>query len=158
TEANERSVLVVGGGEAGINAATSAARSGFGVVLVEKDAELGGYAARLHRQYPTRHPYQSPETTDVGERIRGLRSLPGVTVLTGSTVEEIAGQPGRFSVKIRTAEASTDVTVGAIVLATGWRPAPPAKYEAYGLGKFANVVTSADFESMARSGQIVRPA
>ena len=44
TEANERTVLVVGGGDAGINAATSAARSGFGVVLVEKEAELGGYA------------------------------------------------------------------------------------------------------------------
>ena len=158
TEANERSVLVVGGGEAGINAATSAARSGFGVVLVEKEAELGGYAARLYRQYPTRHPFQSPEATDIAERIRGLRSLPGVTVLTGSTVEEIAGQPGRFTVKIRTVEASTEVTVGAIVLATGWRPSPPAKYESYGLGKFANVVTSADFESMAQSGQIVRPS
>jgi len=36
TEANERTVLVVGGGAAGISAAISAARSGFGVVLVEK--------------------------------------------------------------------------------------------------------------------------
>jgi quinone-modifying oxidoreductase subunit QmoB len=38
TEANERTVLVVGGGIAGISAAISAARSGFGVVLVEREA------------------------------------------------------------------------------------------------------------------------
>ena len=158
TEANERTVLVVGGGVAGISAATSAARSGFGVVIVEKEAELGGYAARLHRQYPTRHPYQATEPTDVAARIRELRSLAGVRILTGSSVEEIAGEPGRFRVKIRSAGGSSDVTVGAVVLATGWRPAGPEKYEAYGLGRYPNVVTSADLESMAASGQIVRPS
>ena len=69
TEANERTVLVVGGGAAGISAATSAARSGFGVVLVERAAELGGYAARLHKQFPTRPPYQELEPTDIAARI-----------------------------------------------------------------------------------------
>ena len=58
-EANERTVLIVGGGAAGISAAISAARSGFGVVLVEKQANLGGYAGRLHRWFPTR-PVSSP--------------------------------------------------------------------------------------------------
>ncbi len=157
TEANERTVLVVGGGGAGISAATSAARSGFGVVLVEREAELGGYAARLHRQYPTRHPYQALEATDIAAQIRELRSLAGVTIFTGSSVEEIAGEPGRFSVKIRSDKGGTEVTVGAIVLATGWRRAAPEKYEGYGLGRYPNVVTSADLEAMAVAGQIIRP-
>src|SRR5215471_9888635 len=46
TESNERTVLVVGGGAAGLHAAISAARSGFGVVVVERAPALGGYAAR----------------------------------------------------------------------------------------------------------------
>src|SRR5512146_1959760 len=42
TEANERRVLVVGGGIAGLNAALDAAAAGFDVVLVEREARLGG--------------------------------------------------------------------------------------------------------------------
>ncbi len=39
-------------------------------------------------------------------------------------MEEVAGEPGRFTVKIRRRQgAPSEVTVGAIVLATGWRPA-----------------------------------
>ena len=43
---------------------SSAARSGFRVVLVEKEARLGGYAARLHRQFPKNPPYATPEPLD----------------------------------------------------------------------------------------------
>jgi len=157
-EANERTVLVVGAGAAGISAAISAARSGFGVVLVEKEVELGGYAARLHKQFPTRPPYEGLEATDIAAQIRDLRSLPGVMILTGSSVQEISGEPGRFSVKIQGGTGATEVTVGAIVLATGWRPAGPEKYESYGLGKYPNVVTTADLEAMAAKRQISRPS
>ncbi|HYB41856.1 MAG TPA: hydrogenase iron-sulfur subunit, partial [Candidatus Methylomirabilis sp.] len=148
--------LVVGGGAAGISAATSAARCGFAVVLVEKEAELGGFAARLHRQFPAGPPYRELEAPDVAARIRELRALPGVTILTGSSVAEVSGQPGRFGATIETGAESTEITAGAIVLATGWRPPPPETYERYGLGTCANVVTAADFEAMATSGQIGR--
>ncbi|PYO57408.1 MAG: heterodisulfide reductase subunit A, partial [Candidatus Rokuibacteriota bacterium] len=125
TEANERTVLVVGGGAAGISAASSAARSGFGVVLVEREGELGGYAARLHKQFPTRPPYEELEPTEIAAQIRELRSLTGVTILTGSAVEGISGEPGKFRAKIRSGTTSAEVTVGAVVLATGWRAAGP---------------------------------
>jgi quinone-modifying oxidoreductase subunit QmoB len=160
-ESNQRSVLVVGGGAAGISAAISAARSGFGVVLVEQAAELGGFAARLHKQFPTRAPYDALEAPDVGDRIRELRQLAGVTILTGSRVEEISGEPGRFAARIARADggaAATEFTVGAIVLATGWRDAAPATYERYGVGSCANVVTSSQLEAMAAAGRIERPS
>jgi len=158
TEANERTVLVVGGGAAGISAASSAARSGFSVVLVEREGELGGYAARLHKQFPTRPPYEGLEPTEIAAQIRELRSLPGVTILTGSAVEGISGEPGKFRAKIRSGTTSAEVTVGAVVLATGWRAAGPEKYEGYGLGKYPNVLTSAELEAMAAKGQISRPS
>ncbi len=162
TEANERTVLVVGGGAAGISAALSAARSGFGVVLVEREPQLGGYAARFHKQFPTRPPYQVLEEPDIGARIRELESLPGVTILTRAEVDEVAGQPGRFAVRIRRGKEEepaglSEATVGAIVLATGWRPARAEQHEPYGLGKYPNVVTSVDLEAMAVRGAISRP-
>ena len=158
TEANERTVLVVGGGTAGLSAAISAARSGVAVVLVEKERELGGYAARLHRQFPKRPPYEGPEATEIGEQIRTVRSLPSVRVLTSAEVQQVSGEPGRFSVTITTDGVPTEVTVGAIVLATGWRPAENEKYAAYRLGKYPNVVTSMDLEEMAAKGRIRRPS
>ncbi len=156
TESNERTVLVVGGGAAGLSAAVSAARSGFAVVLVEKEAALGGYAVRLHRQFPKRPPYAAPEAVEVGDLVREVQSHPGVRVLTGATVQAVSGEPGRFAVAIAQGQETVDVTVGAVVLATGWRPADVGNYEAYGLGSHANVVTSMDFEAMAAAGRIVR--
>src|SRR5262249_14908036 len=42
--------------------------------------------------------------------------------------------------------------------ATGWRPADPAAYEGYGLGRHPDVVTSVELEAMAARGAIVRPS
>lgn len=46
------SVLVIGGGIAGIQAALDLAESGFIVHLVEKNSAIGGSMARLARTYP----------------------------------------------------------------------------------------------------------
>src|SRR5260370_700269 len=99
-EANEQRVLVVGGGIAGINAAISAARSGFDVVLVEKGSQIGGFAGRLYKQFPSRPPYQVLSALDLPAEIRTLEALPNVKVHLNSHVVSVSGQPGRFNVVI----------------------------------------------------------
>jgi excisionase family DNA binding protein len=47
------SVLVVGGGIAGIQATLDLAHSGYYVYLVEKSAGIGGVMAQLDKTYPT---------------------------------------------------------------------------------------------------------
>ncbi|MBC7218200.1 MAG: FAD-dependent oxidoreductase, partial [Candidatus Caldatribacterium sp.] len=47
------SVLVVGGGIGGIQAALDLAEAGFQVYLVEKSASIGGLMARLDKTFPT---------------------------------------------------------------------------------------------------------
>jgi len=44
--------------------------------------------------------------------------------------------------------------VGAIVLATGWKPADVSQYEHLGYGKVPNVVTNAEFEKLAKEGNV----
>ncbi|WP_456386093.1 hydrogenase iron-sulfur subunit [Desulfolithobacter sp.] len=45
-------------------------------------------------------------------------------------------------------------TFGAVILATGWRPADVSEYEHLGYGKLNNVVTNAEFEKLAKQGKV----
>jgi quinone-modifying oxidoreductase subunit QmoA len=59
-------------------------------------------------------------------------------------------------------EQETSIKVGAIIWATGWKPYDAAKIQPYGYDRFANVVTSVEFERMLdpfgpTGGKILRP-
>jgi quinone-modifying oxidoreductase subunit QmoB len=45
-------------------------------------------------------------------------------------------------------------TFGAVVVATGWRPADVSEYEHLGYGKLKNVVTNVEFEKLAKEGKV----
>ena len=47
------SIMVVGGGMAGIQAATDLGDAGFHVYLVEKSSAIGGVMAALDKTFPT---------------------------------------------------------------------------------------------------------
>jgi heterodisulfide reductase subunit A len=52
-ETKKGSVLVVGGGVAGIQASLDLSELGYFVYLVEKSASIGGVMARLDKTFPT---------------------------------------------------------------------------------------------------------
>ncbi|MBI4741081.1 MAG: CoB--CoM heterodisulfide reductase iron-sulfur subunit A family protein [Betaproteobacteria bacterium] len=61
------------------------------------------------------------------------------------------------------AAETIEINVGAVVWATGWKPYDAAKIQPYGYGRFANVVTSVEFERMAdpagpTGGKLLRPS
>ncbi|MFC1572089.1 FAD-dependent oxidoreductase [Candidatus Eisenbacteria bacterium] len=49
----DRGVLVIGGGIAGIQASLDLAEAGYKVYLVEKTASVGGRMAQLDKTFPT---------------------------------------------------------------------------------------------------------
>lgn len=60
-------------------------------------------------------------------------------------------------------EQTLTLNAGAVVWATGWRPYDAAKIQPYGYGRYANVITSVEFERLAdprgpTGGRIVRPS
>lgn len=60
-------------------------------------------------------------------------------------------------------EQTQDLTVGAIIWATGWKPYDAAKIQPYGYDRIANVITSVEFERLANphgptGGKILRPS
>jgi heterodisulfide reductase subunit A len=106
-----KSVLVIGGGLAGMQAAEDLADMGFQVYLVEKEPFLGGLAAKAVRFFPTDDCavcIQSP-TTDlktVAQTSRkcvyrsGFSEIPNLKVLTNAKVVEVEGGPGNYHVVV----------------------------------------------------------
>jgi quinone-modifying oxidoreductase subunit QmoB len=152
-------ILVVGGGITGMTAALEAAKAGYQVVLVEKEPQLGGFANKLYKKIPTRD-FAGPVIvdTDIDKVIKEVESNPNIKVYKSSRIEKTAGQPGLYDVTISTNGGSDTVKIGAIVMATGWKPYDATKLEYLGYGKFKNVVTNFEFEDIARKGLITRPS
>ena len=158
TEANERTILVVGGGVAGMTAALDAANAGFNVLLIEREKRLGGFAAKLYRQFPKHSPYRDLEETGIGAKVREIEGQRNIKVWLSAEVEKISGQPGSFEVAIKQNGTVKRGKVGAIVLATGWKPYDARHFENYGFGKYQNVITNVVLEEMALRGRITRPS
>ncbi len=60
-------------------------------------------------------------------------------------------------------EQKLTLTAGAVIWATGWRPYDAAKIQPYGYDRFANVITSVEFERLSdprgpTQGRILRPS
>jgi heterodisulfide reductase subunit A len=132
--------VVVGGGIAGIQAATDLAVQGFPVTLVEKTDRLGGRLAEpnLKMLYPNLR--QANEV--LAEKVKRLEQS-GARVLLETEVENITGFVGSFEVTLRGAVSET-VPAGAIILAFGADLHDPAGEYRY--GDAPNVVTSEELE------------
>jgi heterodisulfide reductase subunit A len=132
-------LLVVGGGLAGMTAALEAARQGFGVFLVEREAVLGGHLQNL---------VWSADGRKFGDFLGDLREKvlnnERIKVFTSSEVVEQSGFVGSFETEIVMPSGGTrTLKHGAIVVATGAEENRP---EIHGLGSLANVLTQTDFE------------
>ncbi|MDP2167518.1 MAG: FAD-dependent oxidoreductase [Thermodesulfovibrionales bacterium] len=153
-----KTILVIGGGITGLTAALESANAGYQVVLVEKEAELGGWGAKLYKQTPREYPYDRLEEPAVIAKIKEVQGNGNIKVYTSTTVEKTEGQPGLYDVTLRKNGGSeTIIKAGAIVLAAGWKPYDATRLTHLGYG-LPNVVTSVEFEEIAKKGKITRPS
>jgi heterodisulfide reductase subunit A2 len=88
--------LVIGAGITGIQAALDVADAGHKVLLVEKDASIGGHMAQLSETFPTLDCSQCILTPKMVEASRH----PNIELLTYSEVTEVRGYVGNYTVRI----------------------------------------------------------
>ncbi|MEW6758410.1 MAG: FAD-dependent oxidoreductase [Acidobacteriota bacterium] len=153
-----KTILVVGGGVAGITAALESAAAGYEVVLVEKQAQLGGFVASLRQGYPQAPPYVGLTPEGMAEKIQEVLYHPKIKVYTSARIKETSGQPGMFDVTLEAGGTDVKTRVGAIVMATGWKPYDPSKLAHLGYGLSPDVITNVEFERMAAEGPVKRPS
>ncbi|HEY69886.1 MAG TPA: CoB--CoM heterodisulfide reductase iron-sulfur subunit A family protein, partial [Anaerolineae bacterium] len=236
------SVLVIGGGIAGIQAALDMADAGARVVLVEREATIGGIMAILDKNFPTLDCsicIEAPKMSQVDLH-------PNIEILSLAEVVSVEGQVGDFRVGIRQQaryvtdactrcgectqvcpvvrpnefdsgmasrraiytpipqsvpgpylidiesclnvppnyipcdrcyeacaakaidfnlphETHTEIEVGSIIVATGYKSFDPRLITAYGYGQHPDVLTAMEFERLISSagptgGEILRPS
>jgi ferredoxin len=96
-ENGQKSVLVVGGGIAGVQASLDLANMGFKVYLVEKSPSIGGRMSQLDKTFPTNDCAMcilAPKMIDASQH-------PNIELLPYSELEKVSGEAGDFKVKIK---------------------------------------------------------
>ena len=132
-----QTALVVGGGVAGIVAATNLANQGFETHLVEKEPILGG----LLNLVTEVAPLGIGSKALLGTLLDGLRASR-VKVHLSTTVDTITGFVGSYDVHLTD---GASFMAGAVVVATGAEPYTPTEFD---YGKNPNVVTSLELDGM----------
>jgi len=90
------SVLVIGGGIAGMEASLNLANSGFYVYLLESSPAIGGNMAALDKTFPSNDCAMcmiSPKLVETGRH-------PNIEILAYSEIRELTGEAGNFRARI----------------------------------------------------------
>ncbi|SPD75318.1 conserved hypothetical protein [uncultured Desulfobacterium sp.] len=99
------SVMIVGGGVAGIKAAKDLADSGYYVYMVEDSPAIGGAMSQLDKTFPTNDCAMcilSPYMVETGRH-------QNIELITYSEVQSVTGRAGNFKVKIKKKARSVNV-------------------------------------------------
>jgi quinone-modifying oxidoreductase subunit QmoB len=152
-----KTLLVIGGGITGLTAAKAAAAAGKDVVLVEKEAELGGWSHKFRRSFPRQAPWTDLEQGGLADLIAEVQGHEKIQVYTGKTVESMKGGPGLFEVKLSDGAL---LKIGAVVQASGWRPYDPERMRntKWNYGASPDIVTNVQVEEMFANGGLKRPS
>jgi heterodisulfide reductase subunit A len=139
-----KSVVVIGGGPAGMAAAGKLQDLGLDVVLIEKQAEVGGHLNKWYKVFP--------DFTDASEIIDNLKQNLGQTrILRNTTITQIEGSAPHFKVTTSTGEV---IEAAAILVATGFKHFDAAFKEEYGYGIYDNCITSVELDAMLKAQSV----
>lgn len=145
-----KSVAVIGAGLAGMKAAISLAEKDTDVILIEKEAVVGGHVAQWGSLF---------STTETGKEVTDrlffeTQKHKNITLYTNSEVIENKGSVGNITLKIRTntvdSEKITELNVGSVLVATGYDHYTPKTGE-FGYGNSDKVITLPEFKKMIDS-------
>lgn len=95
--AENKTVLVIGGGFSGLTSAVEIAEAGNDVVIVEKNPYLGGRVAQLNKYFWK----LCPPVCGLEINFKRIKNNSQITFYTLAEVEDIKGEEGNFDVTVR---------------------------------------------------------
>lgn len=130
-------IVIIGGGVAGIEAASQLLKLGYMPILVEKSDRLGGHVARWNKLFPDLTP--ADELVD-----RMIDSCKGANIFLNTEVSQMNRLKDGYNIVL-----SNGITIMTkyILITTGFRLFEASKKEEYGYGIYNHVITNSDLES-----------
>jgi heterodisulfide reductase subunit A len=162
---NNRQALVIGGGIAGLKAASDLAGNDIPVILLEKTSHLGGRVGSLGKIFPS----EIEAAKLVKQLVDDVSANSLIRIYTQAQLTALSGFLGNFDATIvvspekevgfeqndgfRVGAESQEIraSVGAILVATGFDPYVPAQNE-FGFGS-PQVISMPDFIQLMRGQQ-----
>jgi len=139
-----QSALVVGGGIAGMVAATNLAEQGYVTHLVDRADAVGGLLRDLGELAPSGVEAKGLLSTIAGDMLRA-----GVQVHRGVEIETIGGHVGDFNARLTDGQ---EIQAGAVIMAMGAKPYKPTEF---GYGENPAVITNLELEKKGDLGEHV---
>lgn len=150
-------VVVIGGGPAGIEAARNIADLGVRAVLVEERERLGG--TPIFESYAALTPYFEDAEEAMDGMIAALGERELADVRTSARVTGLAGEAGDFTVTVDGAGGSEEVSAGAVVLCTGFTHFDPGRErQVYNYYQYPDVMALQDLEVQLKAHDVKVPS
>ncbi len=143
----EKTIAVIGAGIAGMKAALTLSDKNNPVVLIEKEANVGGHVAQWGSLFGT-----TEKGSELSERIYAeILKRDNITILTHTELVNAKGSIGDFTLTLKNnvqADApTTECHVGSVVVATGFESYTPQDNE-FGYKMADNVITLPAFKKL----------
>lgn len=148
-----KSVVVIGGGVAGMQTSITLAKHGVKTYLIERDDRLGGRTYRLSRTFRTQECKTDGCCMDYcaeciyTPKFEEFTGISNPEVLTKTEVVEISGEPGSYRVEVKNRGENRTLDATAIVMATGSKTFDPARLPELH-HEFDDVVTFLELEEL----------
>ncbi|RKY89962.1 hypothetical protein DRQ09_00205 [candidate division KSB1 bacterium] len=111
-----KSCMIIGGGVSGITASLKLAELGLDVFLVEKKEKLGGRLIDSYYLITGDEIKPEEKLEELNEKVNNNEKIK---VILNSYIEEVKGEPGNFSVKIKSDGKFNEIKTGGIIVAIG---------------------------------------
>jgi heterodisulfide reductase subunit A2 len=142
-----KSIAIIGGGVAGMEAAARLAKLGNAVTIIEKTDHVGGRLNQWHALFPSRKPAE-PLLHEMRKQLS-----EGVNIVVNADIKGIERNDDGFAIKIGN---NRMITANALLLTTGFDIFEAERKEEYGYGIYENVISSVDLERIFQSGKPIQ--
>ncbi|MDE6148278.1 MAG: FAD-dependent oxidoreductase [Bacteroidales bacterium] len=136
-------VVIIGGGIAGLEAASKLLDLGYSPIIVEKSGRLGGHVARWNRLFPDMTP-AADIVSELTERTKGAN------IFLNTEISFINRLRDSYNIKLSN---GISINTSYILFTTGFSLFEAEKKEEYGYGVYDQVITNGDLEQWFNTGE-----
>lgn len=135
-------IVIIGGGIAGMEAASQLLKLGYSPIIIEKGDRLGGHVARWNRLFPDMTPAQ--------DLVSGLKAgCKDANIFLNTEISFINRLKESYNIMLSN---GISINTKHILITTGFRLFEAEKKEEYGYGVYDQVITNADLENWFNTG------